>query len=485
MLAVKIAVSVVLAVLYLGIVYQILVSNKNWESKVFWILFVAVFPVLGAIVYSFGGIDYRRDHVRKRLHAKTMELFLRDTTPQMKEAFFQDGNLSGVKEFFRPLARLLLSAGEGNKVYGNNSYEIITAGQRKRELLEEDLRRARKFIHIEYYRFGADEAGREVRDILFQKAAEGVEVRFIRNNMTNYFSIPDKYFREMEAHGIEVKRFTHIKHGLRNWVMRINHQNHRKIVVIDGKVAYTGGMNLNNNYFYKWRDTHMRITGPVVARLQASYIDTWLACGGRLSHPLPYYFPLETPQEEAPFKDKLLQIVTDAPEFRWPTMQLAYEWILQNAQDYVYIQTPYFMPPDGILEALKSAALRGVDVRLMVPKRVDTLFIGPANQAFYAECMEAGVRLMERDGEFLHAKTLVADDYLTIIGASNLDVRSFTLNNEVNTVVYDTETALFCKDIFLRDTAETKELHLQEWLASRSFWRDLGSRAMRLLYKNL
>ena len=472
----------VLTLLYLGVVYQILVSNKNWGSKLFWLLFLLV-PVAGPAVYLLAGIDYRRDTVRQTLHGVTVRLLrqhaddLRILSPENCE--------SDVKEAFRPLVRLLERALDTNRLYARNAIEIITSGSRKRELLLDDLRKAKKFIHIEYYKFGYDKAGREVRALLMQKAAEGVEVRFLRNNMANFFSIPTAYFTEMQDKGIEVQRYTHISYGLRTWIMRVNHQNHRKIVVIDGEVAYTGGMNLNDNYFYKWRDTHLRITGPAVARLQLAFVDAWLSCKGKLKHPLPWYFPAATQEENAPMKDKLLQIITDAPENRWLSMQLSFDWILHNAKDYVFIQTPYFMPPDAVLEALKSAALRGVDVRVMVPKNVDTRFIGSANQAFYEECLEAGVRIFEREGVFIHAKTLVADDYLSVIGSSNLDIRSFALNNEVNTLIYDSETALSNKAIFLADAAIAKEHSYREWKTGRGFWNDLGSRAMRLLYKNL
>ena len=470
----------VLVLLYLGVAYQLLLSNKNWESKLFWLLFILV-PVAGPLIYLLAGIDYRRDAVRKALHGTMLALFEKEATPGMKAP---EQPVEEVREEFRPLVRLLEKTLGANRLYGHNSLEIINSGLRKRELLLEDIRKAKKFIHIEYFKFGYDKAGREVRELLMQKAAEGVEVRFLRNNMANFFSIPVHYFTEMQEKGIEVQRYTHISYGLRTLIMRVNHQNHRKIVVIDGEVAYTGGMNLNDNYFYKWRDTHLRITGPAVARLQVTFIDAWLSCKGKLSRPLPWYFPQSIPESDAPLKDKLVQVITDAPENRWPSTLLAYSWILQNARDYVYIQTPYFMPPEEVLEALKSAALRGVDVRVMLPMNVDTPLIGPANRAFYEECLEAGVRICERDGVFVHSKTLVADDYLSVIGSSNLDVRSFSLNNEVNTLIYDRETALSNKAGFLADAASAREYSYPEWKA-RSRWKDLGSRAMRLLYKNL
>lgn len=461
---------------YLAVALYIIRDDIDPDARLVWLLLILCLPVLGLVMYLLAGVGYRSPAVRERIHGKA-ERMLRS---QLDPALFPDGNVGRLEESFRPLARLMAACGEGNKLYDGNSFEIITSGLRKRELILEDIRRARKFIHIEYFRFGSDKAGREVRDLLLQKAAEGVEVRFLQNNMVGR-GTRDRFYQEMREGGIEVIPYTHIRHGFRLWLMRINFQQHRKIVVIDGKVAYTGGMNLNDNYFYKWRDTHLRLEGPAIARLQVSFLDSWISSGGALSRPLPYYFEPPVPREGG----SLVQVVTDAPEYPWPTTQLAYEWVLGNARKYVYIQTPYFIPPESFLDALKAAALRGVDVCVMLPRNVDTPLIGPANRSVYAECLDAGVRICERDGAFIHSKTLVADDYLSLIGASNLDVRSFSINTEVNTFIYDRETALRCKEIFLSDQAGSREWTPESWRTARTFWPDLGSRIMRLVYKVL
>lgn len=384
-------------------------------------------------------------------------------------------------ERFLPLARMLGEAGAENRVYDGNSFEIITSGLRKRELLLEDIRRATRYIHLEYYRFGNDRAGREVRDLLMQKAAEGVEVRFLNNNMSAWLSIPSTYFNKMTESGVEVIPFTHIRHGLGQWLFRINHQQHRKVVVIDGQVAYTGGMNLNDNYFYKWRDTHLRITGPVVEGLNASFMESWRACGGRFSYPPEHYAVTPVPQP-APFQDKLMQIVSDSPETPQSAMLAGYEWILDNARDYVYIQTPYFVPPPSLVAAFRRAVQRGVDVSLMLPKNIDTPLMGPTNRAYYADCLEAGVRILEREGEFIHCKTLVADDEISLVGASNLDWRSFFVNYEINVLIYDRETALYGKQVFEADRQLSQTVRLQEWLRSRRWYQAAFSRFMRLFY---
>lgn len=469
----------ILAVLALLGILQVLLGGNSSDVKLFWVILILLLPVAGLVIYCLCGIDYRNPVARRRLHGKAMERLKQEITPEQAEAWFSDRDMEQVPGQYKPLAQLLLSCGEGNKVYAGNSFEIITSGLRKRELILEDIRKAKRFIHLEYFRFGDDKAGREVRDLLYQKVAEGVEVCFLNNNMIGRF-IPRSYFRDMRRHGMNVVPYTHIRMGLRQWLMRINCQNHRKIMVIDGQVAYVGGMNLNDHYFYQWRDTHLHITGPIVARLEASFMDSWIGSGGSFRHPLSQYISDAYPQEKAPLKDKLLQEVVSAPEYPMRTAQLAFEWILNNARRYVYIQTPYWVPPESILDAMKSAALRGVDVQLMLPREVDTPFMGPANRSYYAECLRAGIRIYERGGEFIHAKTLVVDDGLTVVGGSNLDFRSFDINSENDTFIYDEETALVNKEIFLKEKAFCQELDLAAWNASRSAWQRLQSGFMRL-----
>lgn len=470
--------------LYLGVVYQLLHSGRDADTRLAWLIFITFCMPVGVICYCLLGIRYRRREVYRRLHTASEELLDKELPAGQREALFPEVAEDSVVKEYRPLVKLLSSCGEWNMLQGGNSYEIITSGQRKRELLLEDIRNARDFIHIEYFRFGNDQSGREIRDALQQKAAEGVEVRFLNNNMIGRI-IPRSYFRNMCKAGIQVLPYTHIRNGFRSWLMRLNCQNHRKIVVIDGKIGYTGGMNINDNYFYKWRDTHMRLEGPVVSRMQVSFADSWISSGGSFSHPLDYYFRLPEGPGCGRFKDKNVQIVTDEADFPWPTTLLGYDWILQNVKDYVYIQTPYFVPPDSLMDALKSAALRGVDVRVMMPRKVDTPFIGPANRAMYEECLEAGIKIYERSGEFIHSKTLVADDGVCIIGASNLDRRSFNINAEVNTFIYDKETALVCKEIFLTDQALAKEWSLEEWLEAHKWYSRIASGVMRLGHRML
>ena len=215
----------------------------------------------------------------------------------------------------------------------------------------------------------------------------------------------------------------------------------------------------------KWRDTHLRITGDAVASLQHIFLDSWLSSGGSLRHKLDYYFPLDSKTDigGAALKDKLMQITPDEPASKWPILKYSYIWAAQHAQNYIWIQTPYFTPPASVLDALKAAALSGVDVRVMVPAESENFFMGPAVKSYYKECLQAGIKIYERGGGFIHAKTFVCDDYLSSIGTANIDARSFDINYEVNAYIYDRQAALRNKAIFEEDLSISREIKLGEW----------------------
>lgn len=477
----SIIVSVFAALLFIGVVLVIIYDNGDTGYKLAWLLLITFLPVVGIILYLLVGINYRHHRFFNRRHQEAFDKFAAESDAKVTGLLGKGADLSSLDERFRPLAGMFLKGSDIYNLSEGNSFEIITSGKRKYDLLLEDIRNARLSIHLEYFHFGNDKGGQDVRNLLEQKAREGVEVRFLNENIAN-FPIPSSYYDSMRKSGIEVVRFTNPKKGLLSLPMRLNYRNHRKTVVIDGRIGYTGGMNINNHYFFQWRDTHLRIEGPAVAALQTSFIDSWLTSGGSIKLPLPEYFsdaPAGPAEGPGKFSGKIMQIVTDEPTREYPLIQMGYEWVLQNARDYIYLQTPYLVPPESVLRGLKSAVLRGVDVRLMLPEKVDTLLMGAANKAYYGECLEAGIRIFERGGEFIHSKTLVCDDYLSQIGTANIDVRSFSINFEENAYIYDRQAALANKEIFMSDLALSREVTLEEW-NRRKWHQNIGPRIMRL-----
>ena len=215
-------------------------------------------------------------------------------------------------------------------------------------------------------------------------------------------------------------------------------------------------MNVNDHYVKQWRDTHLRIEGDAVASLQYIFMDSWLTAGGTIDRPFMDYFPSVGVKGSIP-----MQVTPDEPDAEWAILQMGHIWAIQHARDYIWLQTPYFVPPEPLLEALKSAALSGVDVRLMVPVKSDTPLMGPANRSFFKECLEAGIKIYERSEPFMHCKTFVSDDYLSSVGSANLDYRSLQINYEDTAFIYDEATALRCKEIFLSDQALSREVTME------------------------
>ena len=472
--------------LILSVVIIILVDNGDSGRKFAWLLIIAAIPLIGILLYFLFGINYRHHWIFNRRHQKYTEAFKKGTNNDLNRILFGHEAEGLVREDFRPLAAMM-GHGAYPTVTGGNEVEIITSGRRKFEILSRDILEARESIHMEYFRFGNDKGSRAIKELLMQKSREGVKVRFINENIAN-FPISSSYYNDMRKAGVEVVRFTNPRAHFLKLVTSLNYRNHRKIVVIDGKIGYTGGMNINDKYFERWRDTHMRIAGNAVASLQYAFMDSWLTGGGTIDRPMIDYYPMTAlppsddithqHSQEEPGK-LLMQIVPDEPDLPLPMLLYSYEWAISHARKYIWFQTPYFVPPEPVLDAMKIAALSGIDIRLMLPEVADNFITRPANRAYYEEILKAGVRLFLRKGEFIHAKTFVCDDYLSCIGSANMDARSFGINYEINTYIYDEDTARMNKAIFEEDLGQCYELSFEEW-SGRPWYKRLSESVIRL-----
>jgi len=453
-----------------GAVLVILNDNQDSGRKVAWILIIAVLPVIGLLLYLAFGLNFRKPGIFQLRNRRFLEEFEAKASRQTKELLFGDTCSREIRQRYQSLSRLL-SRDSGLTVTDNNEIEIITSGGRKLEALVNDLLAAKHHIHFEYFYFLKDDGSRRIKELLMQKAREGVKVRFIHENIANITIWPG-YYNEMKKAGVEIVRFTDPDGFM---LSKFNYRDHRKIVVIDGKVGYTGGMNIGDDYFFRWRDTHTRITGNAVASLQYCFLNSWITSGGKIEGSFDEFFP----QERAVHDDKLVQIIPDEPDRQFPILHMGAVWATQHSSRYLYIQTPYFVPPEPLLLALKSAALKGCDVRLMVPAKADLFFMGPANKSFYKECLEAGIRIFEKGGKFIHSKTMVSDDYLSVIGSANMDCRSLELSYEINAYIYNEEIAGKNRKIFLNDLKECREILIDEW-NDRPWYRKFTQAVMRL-----
>ena len=447
---IQLFVSLVLILMILAIIFFLIFKGGNISNKQLWHILLVFFIAIVVV------LNLRPHWSVEKKYRKFFESFFQQTDEQLQERLFGEIDSTLVEDKYIPFTKVVGSP-LGMRVSGNNKVEIITEGAVKYEMLLHDLENAKESINVEYFHFGADKGSRDVRNMLIKKAQEGVKVKFINENVAN-FPIGHRYYRSMKKAGVEVIRFTSIQHFLSDFLTKINYRNHRKIVVIDGKIAYTGGMNINDHYFRQWRDTHLRIEGDAVASLQLIFLNSWVISDGKMDGTFEEYFPEAQPCDEM----HPMQVVADEPGMRWHPIQMGYEWALLNAKDYFYAQTPYFVPTEPVLDALKAAAIAGVDVRIMLPKKADTFFMGPANKSFYRDCLLAGVKIYEREEPFIHAKTFVSDDYLSCIGTANMDIRSFKLDYEDNVYMYDKGLALENKEIFFRDLEVSREITLDE-----------------------
>ena len=415
-------------------------------NKIVWI--VLILAGVALLFWLVFGINWRSKQNYDRKHHLLRSRMQAEDTEELRRLLFSNGLTMRVEQRFQPLTMLLARGGRPS--VSLSTPQIITSGKDKYNMLMSDLICAKESIHMEYFHFGIDKSSRKIRQVLMEKARQGVKVRFINENIANW-PIPNCYFRSMRKAGVEVVNFSDSRFSLLRFLMTLSYRDHRKIVVIDNRIGYTGGMNINDHYFYQWRDTHLRLTGEAVASLQYAFLDTWLASGGQLHSAVnSFFFHLDKPSCGQSL-GTLTQITPDDPTSPEPVLLTAYEWILNHAQKYVWFQSPYIAPPPSLISAMRNAAQRGVDVRVMVPEHCDTAIMRPINKSYYAELTEAGVQLHVRSGEFMHSKTIVCDDYLSCVGSANLDYRSFGIDYEINTFFYDRAVALRQKQIFEND----------------------------------
>ena len=415
-------------------------------NKIVWI--VLILAGVALLFWLVFGINWRSKQNYDRKHHLLRSRMQAEDTEELRRLLFSNGLTMRVEQRFQPLTMLLARGGRPS--VSLSTPQIITSGKDKYNMLMSDLICAKESIHMEYFHFGIDKSSRKIRQVLMEKARQGVKVRFINENIANW-PIPNCYFRSMRKAGVKVVNFSDSRFSLLRFLMTLSYRDHRKIVVIDNRIGYTGGMNINDHYFYQWRDTHLRLTGEAVASLQYAFLDTWLASGGQLHSAVnSFFFHLDKPSCGQSL-GTLTQVTPDDPTSPEPVLLTAYEWILNHAQKYVWFQSPYIAPPPSLISAMRNAAQRGVDVRVMVPEHCDTAIMRPINKSYYAELTEAGVLFYVRSGEFMHSKTIVCDDYLSCVGSANLDYRSFGIDYEINTFFYDRAVALRQKQIFEND----------------------------------
>ncbi|MDR1408269.1 MAG: cardiolipin synthase, partial [Tannerella sp.] len=411
------------AVSIASLVLVLLLENRNPLKTIPWVIVLIFLPGIGLIFYFFFGQDNRRQRIISR---KTYKRIMR---PLGANRIVEDP--CSVSPQYQPLANMLIRNGHSALMYGCE-LKCFTSGTDKFNALLEDIGRAKHHIHLQYYIFADDEIGRKVSRALIVKAKEGVTVRVLYDDV-GCWDVKKVFFSEMREAGIEVHAFLRVVFPI--FTSKVNYRNHRKIVVIDGSVGYLGGMNIADRYVKGsslgvWRDTHFRIVGKGVHGLQSAFLLDWYAAGRQLVRGRGYYPKLQI------YSDNVIQFAVSGPTGRWRTLLQAVSFCIVNAKKYLYIQTPYFLPTEGLNQALQTVALGGVDVRLMLPLRSDARLVNMATHSFLDDLIKAGVKVYFYRSGFLHSKLLLMDDALACIGSSNFDFRSFEHNFEINAFVY-------------------------------------------------
>lgn len=449
------------------VIVVILGENRNPLKSLAWVTVLILLPAVGLILYFFFGRNIKNKRMISRRNKRLLRRKerYRPGRKAMQELPTQSHSIA-------KLAQGLCGA----IYYPDNSVEFFTDGKSKFEAFKRDLLSARSSILLQYYIFEDDKIGTEIAEILKQKAREGVDVKVIYDHVGS-LKVKRSFFKQMTEAGAEVYPFFRVAFPM--FSSRINWRNHRKLTVIDGRVGYIGGMNIADRYldgghnFQHWRDLHARITGPAVRSLHYSFAVDWNFMG----HPL--LIPDEVPHRENGIPMGA-QTVTSGPMNQWNNVAHTFLKAIAVARRNIYIQTPYFLPTESLLKALQTAALSGVDVRIMIPNRSDSMLLVHASRSYISECLRAGIKFYFYNPGMLHSKLLIVDDEFSSMGSTNFDFRSFEHNFEANLMIYSAEANAALTEIFLADQRHSTRVVASEWRRRKWIHRVIES-VVRLL----
>lgn len=458
--------SIILVVYVITIVSCIVVvlkENRNPIRSLSWVIALIFLPFVGLIFYLFFGRSLRGQHMISRMNRRKII-----NTMAPRHVNLDTQNLSHADRNLVKLARNISSS-----FYTvNNKLHIFTTGEEKFHALKRDLRNAEKSIYLQYYIFLDDTLGHEIAGILMAKAREGLDVKVMYDHVGS-FSARNRFFKMMNEAGVKTHPF--FKVTFPQFANRVNWRNHRKLVVIDGRIGYIGGMNIADRYLKSglngsaWRDTHFRLEGDIVESLLFSFVVDW---NFRNKEQLMQYekcVPVNFTNSVG------MQLVTSGPLSQWDNLALCFLKAISLATKCIYIQTPYFLPTDALQHALEAAALSKIDVRVMIPRKSDSLTLRYASFSYVTQCLKAGIKVYLYNPGMLHAKAMIIDDNLVTAGSTNFDFRSFENNFECNLLIYDKEINRKMRDIFFRDMEKCTKLTYNLWHQRPKLQRSMES----------
>ena len=440
------------ATMIIASVVVVLRENRNPIRAMAWVMALIFLPGVGLVFYLFFGRSLKGLHMISRHNKRKL---MNDQTPRKV-----DINAQALQPEHRSIVKLAHNLCRA-PFTANNEIEIFTDGQSKFEALKRDIENAKTSILIQYYIFLDDKLGNEIADMLIKKAGEGVAVKVIYDHVGS-FSANNKFFKRMNKGRVDTHPFFRVTFP--QLANRINWRNHRKIVVIDSSIGYIGGMNIADRYINGmtkgeiWRDTHFRVKGDIVESLMYSFAIDWNFL--KKQPELPKHYVRSTNGTDGTAG---VQLVTGGPTEGWNNLTLVFLRAISSARKAIYIQTPYFLPTDGLFTALQAAALAKIDVRIMMPEHTDSVLLHYASFSYITQCLKAGIKVYLYEPGMLHAKTMIVDDSFVTAGSTNFDFRSFENNFEANLLIYDREINRKMRDIFFEDLGSCRKLTLSEW----------------------
>ncbi len=445
-------------VIAISAVITVILKNINPSKTLSYIIVLFFFPFLGLLVYYLFGQEYRKNKIFSRKHV------LNQSTIQSinEELELDKAEIKKVDDYLHEKVKLveLLYSNKNSPLTLCNEIDIIRNGKTKFEYLLRDLKTAEHHIHLEYYIIKDDDVGTPVLDVLCEKAKKGIEVRLA------YDDVGSKLSKKMKHRLVEsgVQHYPFMPVLFSKFTGKMNYRNHRKIALIDGKIAFVGGINISNEYVnnddstFFWRDTHLRIVGEAVKSLQINFFSTWDFVSNEKLKINNTYFPKVTCKN-----DVAIQIAASGPDTDWPYIMEAMLTAINTAKEYIYITTPYFVPNKEIITALQIASKSGIDVRLLIPKKSDSWVVKHASNSYLEFLIDANIKIYRYTKGFIHAKTIVIDDIFSTVGTSNMDYRSFNINFEVNAFIYDIENSKILKEHFFDDLKDSEEIIPDKW----------------------
>lgn len=460
---------------------RIIYDTQSTTKTLAYLLFAFFVPVVGILFYFLFGTNYRN----KKMYSK--KLFSNEKiAAQLKEKIyhyskqtFSENEAEVIAN--RELAYMLVKDSQ-SPLTANNDVKLLINGEEKFPEVIKALKEAKHHIHIEYYIYENDEIGQQIEKILIDKASQGVKVRFIYDDFGSH-SIKKNLAKRLNNNG--VRAFPFLKINFILFANRLNYRNHRKIIIVDGQTAFVGGINISDKYSnhskenkHFWRDTHLRIDGLGVQYLQYLFLCDWNFCANEKLQPDDLFFPRES--TVANCGNKVVQIAASGPDSETPTILFSILKAINLAKKEILITSPYFIPGESLSEALVIASMSGISVKLLVPGISDSVLVNTAAKSYYSDLLKAGVEIYLYHKGFVHAKTMVTDEKIAIVGTANMDFRSFDLNFEVNAIVYDNEIASQLRNAFYEDINHSEKIDPIKWNA-RPKYKKLLEKTVRLI----